>query len=150
MGNTFLTHSKRGCGGSVVLDASVTAKLVAPSFCINLNGIGSLTLDINIANGGNLNPSFWCTKCGDTVEKNNVGEELTASCQICGYEFPVSDLSVHTHITTICTTCLSTITKFFKGEKCPSRISDYVDMYSLTKNMKVVPLAKVLSSPIKI
>jgi hypothetical protein len=149
MGNTFLTHNK--CGGPVVLDASPTAKLIAPSFSINSKGIGSLTLDIQIAPGGKLEPAFWCMKCGNTIDKNIMGSDLVATCQVCGTSQTVDKLNVHSHITTICDTCLESIIAFTKsGAHCPEYIEDYVANYNLTSRIRVVPLTQVLNSPITI
>jgi len=152
MGQTFLTHTPaKRCGGNVVIDASSTAKLIAPSFAINSQGIGDLTLDINISNGGNLIPVFMCTKCGEILEKDVIGRDLSACCQVCGKENIVSDLYVNPKIACICINCIGEIKRTLAGEASENpRIRDFISVYSLKPGMRNVSLEKVLASPIHI
>ena len=149
MSSTFLVHMYNNCGGNIVIDASMSAKLYAPSFSINTGGITNLTLDIDIVPGGELIPSFRCRRCGLTIGFDDIGSHLSAFCQVCGHRHPVSDLSVHAHIPTICNGCISRIMSFCTGDGNEDRrIKDYVEVYSLTKRLDVVRLETVLKSPI--
>lgn len=149
MSVTFLSHIYNDCGGNIVLDASASTKLYAPSFSISSAGIEKVTLDIDVVPGGRLIPAFWCKKCGETVNLDNIGEHLSAACQICGRRHPVKLIYVHNYIPSICNKCLEGIITYCKdGEVGDPRIRDYVETYSLTKSIKVVPLEQVLKSPI--
>jgi len=151
MSTTFLSHLRHGCGGNVVIDASTSVKLYAPSFRISQDGIGDLMLDVNIASGGDLVPSYWCLKCGETISPDDLWEALSALCQVCGYSHQISDLNVHSQIATICNECLNSIkTVCNGGHSTNERIALYIDMYSLTKSIRVVPLLKVLKNTIKL
>lgn len=151
MGQTFLAHAKGGCGGNVVIDASQSAKLIAPSFSINSGGITGLTLDIDISNSGKLVPAFLCMKCSSIVDKGDLGKDLIAVCQVCAKEKLVVDLHVHPQITCLCESCLEELKMVSLGGKAKNpRVLDYVSLYNLKPDIKTVPLAKVLASPIKL
>lgn len=152
MASTFLGHYKQNeiglCQGNIVIDASTSAKLIAPSFSVNTGGLGKLVLDIQIAPGNRLDPAYQCTKCGEIVNKDSLGTELTAICQICGDTKLAGEINVHSQITTICNECIEKIKDFSSSTE--ERVKDYIEMYSLTKNIRVVPLVKVLLSPINL
>lgn len=149
MGRTFLSHLGRNCGGNIVIDVSTNAKLVAPSFVVNTGGLGRLVLDIQIEPGGNLHPKFQCTKCGLIMEDDELGTVLSATCQICGHTYPVSELSVHHQIPCLCADC---ITGIRNPERLPKEhpALNYISAFGLAKGMKVVSLVKVLTSPIEL
>lgn len=152
MSATFLSHVK--CGGNIVIDATPTAKLIAPSFQIGQGGLKSLVLDIQVINGGKLIPDFMCTKCGtvfptNVPADNRLAVELQANCQICGNDKLVKDLSVHSEIVTICNSCEAEIRLSIKRESFSSeRIREYVQQYNIKARFIVTPLVTVLRSPI--
>jgi len=151
MGNTFLTHITNGCMGSIVIDCDKAIKMIAPSFSINSNGLGSLMLDIEVIPGGQLIPSFRCKKCGETIEQVDIGSNLSCICQICGIYHPVSDIHVHSEIVSICSDCIKEIKTFCTtGVSNNRRVGEFVQLYSLTKAIRTVPLSTVLSKPITI
>jgi hypothetical protein len=147
MSQTFLTHI--GCNGSIVINATKTAKLVAPSFSINSAGISSLVLDIQVVEGGKLTPAFECVKCGKEFSNVEVETGLMAHCQICGNDTPVSELLVHTEITCICSTCMKAIkAQLTTGITSQELIAEYIEQFGLNSRMKTVSMIKVLTSPI--
>jgi hypothetical protein len=149
MSTTFLTHV--GCGGNVVLDATKTTKLIAPSFAINSGGISNLTLDIHVVDGGVLEPVFLCITCNTEIPKDDISSMLSARCQICGGVFHVESLFVHSEISCLCQFCKTKLDKYAQdGGECEEIIRDYSEQFGITKKMKVVPLVKVLNSPITI
>jgi DNA-directed RNA polymerase subunit RPC12/RpoP len=149
MSITFLTHVE--CGGNVVLDATKTTKLIAPSFAINSGGISNLTLDIHVMDGGVMEPVFFCVTCNKEILKENISVELRAGCQICGGVFKVESLFVHSEISCLCQFCRTKLDTYAQnGGECEEVIRDYSEQFGITKKMKVVPLVKVLSSPITI
>ena len=149
MSATFLTHT--GCGGNVVLDATKTTKLIAPSFALNCGGISNLTLDIHVVDGGVLEPVFLCITCNIEIQKDNISSQLSAGCQICGGVFPAESLFVHSEISCLCQVCKTKLINYAQeGGECEEVIRDYFEQFGITKKMRVVPLVKVLSSPITI
>lgn len=151
MASTFLTHKKPGCRGNIALDTTPAVKLIAPSFSITIGGITSLVLDTQVNPHGFASMTFSCLNCGDTIPKEHFHDQLIASCQICGYDKPVGELSVHSIISTVCDDCLESIKLCIKGDtKVSDIIKEYVGAYSLKSNLKVEPLSKVLSLPINI
>ena len=149
MGSTFLSH--RGCDGSIVIDLSTSAKLYAPSFSINAAGIGNLVLDIDIIPSGIAEPHFSCRKCGVTIDDKLLELDIMAVCQICGHNTPVSNLSVHKHITSICSNCLDGVISCIEGNPSNHTIENYVENFGLANGkLVVVSMIRVLTSPIKL
>ena len=104
MSSTFLSHAK--CGGSIVLDLSVSTKLIAPSFSVGVGGIDNIVFDIDLVPTGVEKPQFSCRSCGNAITDELIGDQIVCNCQICGKDSPVSDVYVHRHIPAICSTCL--------------------------------------------
>jgi len=149
MSSTFLTHTANRCGGSIVIDCDKVVKMIAPSFSINSNGIGNLMMDIEIVPGGKLTPSFRCKKCNETINQDSMGDDLSCICQICGKLIPISDINVHSEIVTVCTSCVRDVKEFCTTGKTDNyRVSNFVDLYALTKSMRTIPLVTVLNKPI--
>ena len=149
MGNTFLTHTSNRCNGSIVIDCDKAVKMIAPSFSINSNGIGSLMMDIEVIPGGQLIPSFRCKKCSEVIDLSDLGDTVSCICQICGRLHPVKNINVHSEIVTICTGCISEIKDFCTtGNLKNGRVKEFVELYALTKSMRTIPLTTVLSKPI--
>lgn len=150
MSATFLTHID--CGGDVVLDATKTTKLVAPSFAINAGGISNLTLDIRVMDGGVLDPAFLCIHCNVEIDRENISSQLAAHCQVCSGLFPVQVLHVHSEIVCLCTTCKNKLDAYALNneEDVEEIIKDYSEQFGLSRKLKTVSLEKVLTSPITI
>lgn len=147
---TFLIHTGK-CSGPVVLDASKTTKLIAPSFSINSAGITNVTLDIQVLQNGGNSPSYWCSKCEEDIGTDDLGEDVSALCQVCGKYHTVSSLYVHSMITTICSGCKADIVDHLRnGKDISERTKEYITGFSLTENLRTVSLLKVLTSPVKI
>lgn len=148
MSRTFLTHITNGCGGSVVIDCDKAVKLIAPSFSINSNGIGSLMMDIEVVPEGRFIPSFRCKRCNQVIGHDTIGTDVSCICQICGKSFPVSEIHVHSEIVSICSPCIREIKEFHTSGEAGIRVKEFIGLYALTKAMRTVPLVTVLDKPI--
>jgi hypothetical protein len=149
MSITFLTHL--GCGGNIVLDASRTTKLIAPSFAVGCGGIYNLTLDIHVVDKIIAEPAFLCISCNVEIAKDAISSQVCARCQICGGVFTVDKMSVHSEISCLCFSCRSKLDKYAQeGGECEETIKDYSEQFGITRKLKTVTLEKVLTSPITI
>lgn len=153
MSITFLSHKPITglCGGQIIIDAGQSIKLFAPSFSINPTGVSRLTFDTKVEGDGRILPVWGCMKCGEIIKQENIGEELVATCQICGKEKQVKDLLSHTHIVCVCTKCINDMKEYAKtGEHKNSRIKEFTQMFNITKSTRGTPMITVLTQPIQL
>jgi hypothetical protein len=144
MSRTLLTHV---CGSPVVLSLNESMNLIAPSFSFTTTGIKDFTLDLIPRDAEKLIPKYICTKCNKTIEDKELENNVVCLCQICGEEHTVKETYVHSIIASICSKCRDDIKS---GTNLSSRQREYSNVFGLKIGMKLIPLIKVLTNPIKL
>ena len=148
MSSTLLSH--KGCGGSVVLDASKLYHLIAPSFGISTTGINHIIVDV-LNKPGSHTPEFLCYKCYKEFSGENLKTLVVARCTICGNMEEVGSGFMHNLISCICSKCTKLMKDHFTDpDDTPEIIRKYIDAFGLTKPIKVYSLYKILSYPLEI
>jgi hypothetical protein len=136
MSRTLLTHV---CGSPVVLSLNESMNLIAPSFSFTTTGIKDFTLDLIPRDAEKLIPKYICTKCNKTIEDKELENNVVCLCQICGED--------HSIIASICSKCRDDIKS---DTNLSSRQREYSNVFGLKIGMKLIPLIKVLTNPIKL
>jgi len=146
---TFLMHSKKDCSGPVVIDTSSIAKLIAPSFSIGPEGFSNIVLDLQLEGDGILNPEYECTRCGEHVDKESFGTDISAICQICGNAKPAEHLFTHNYVPCICEECVNEVKDYIKTGKTNSdQVKLYTEMFSFGSRPRFISMLTLLNHPI--
>lgn len=132
------------------MDISKSAKLVSPAYSISMEGIKNPVIDVRMETGGIVIPVWSCNVCMVEIPDDLTSKDIGADCQVCGRNYPVESLNVHSQVTCICDNCISEVKKMKKEGSSNVKVVEYCDLFNLGPSSKFVKLLDVLKTPVNI
>lgn len=141
---TVLKHGKKGCKGVLMVDASAAISLLTPSFSLKPSGEFMLGIvELKERQKAKFTDIFVCSSCYASLSADS--DEITAPCNVCRKDKPVSEMYVSTIVAQICESCMEILSDPSKITDDP-KIQEYRQYVSLPEKLPTVPMTKIMKT----
>lgn len=142
---TQLKHgSSKKCGGILMVDASAGISLLTPSYSFKSSGEFTLGIvELTERKSAKFLDIFVCSKCTQTFAPDS--DEISAMCNVCRKDRPVSKMFVSSAIAQICEGCMEYLQDPSKKTE-DERIIEYRRFNSFPEKLIFVPMRRIMQS----